>query len=115
MKIKSEYSQQRSNFFQPLFNLINEQAIAISITSIVIILILTIGKTKEPPPLYDCSSLSTETQLLLTNTINHRLDLIKESMNTALVASGFEREDMQDTIEQIMYDTRKEYCIPIKE
>ncbi len=114
MKIKSEYNSPKQGFFMPFLQVINNNFMTIAVASVIIIAILAISKTKEPPMEYNCSELSSEGRLLLKTTIDERLGLIKESMNSALNSdNGFIRDDMKDTIEKIMYDTRKEFCSPV--
>ena len=74
--------------------------------------------TTMPPVIktdYDCSKLTETERKSLSETTNTRLQLISEAMNSSLRAGSHEREDMQQTIEQIMEDTRKEFCKPMKE
>ncbi len=116
MKIKSEYSEPKQGFFVPFLQVINNNFLTIGVCSVIIVGVLAISKSKEPRINYDCSKLSAENQLMLKDTIDGRLKLIQESMNTSLKSdNGFLRDDMQETVDQIMYDTRKEFCSPIKE
>jgi len=113
MKIKSEYNTQ-NNFFDKLLELISEHFMTIAISSIIIILIVTLGSSSVNKQEYDCSSLSKEDRIALTSAVDSRLAMIKDSMNAGLKStSGFERDDMQDTIDNIMYETRKEFCVPM--
>jgi len=113
MNIKSEYKV-RNNFFDKMLKVISDQFLIIAVTTVVIILVITIGRPTTPKTVYDCSNLTKEDRVALTVAIDGRLNMIKESLNEGLKStSGFEREDMQDTIDSIMYETRKEFCAPM--
>lgn len=112
MNIKSEYKV-RNNFFDKMLKVISDHFLTISVTTVVIILVITIGRPSASKPIYDCSNLTKEDRVALTVAIDGRLNMIKESLNEGLKStSGFERDDMQDTIDTIMYETRKEFCVP---
>ena len=116
MKIKSEYSSPKQGFWIPLLQVINNNFMTLGVVLVIIIAILAISTPSAPAMEFDCSKLSAEQRLALKTSVDGRLESIKEAMNTSLKSdNGFIRGDMQDTIEQIMQDTRKEYCIPIKE
>lgn len=118
MEIKSNYTNKDDvSFFTKILMVVDRNMTAIVITVILLFVIHSIS-TADPAPkptVYDCSSLSKEKQTLLTTTINSRLALIKVSLNKGLNAGSAERSDTQETIEKIMFDTRKEFCVPIIE
>jgi len=113
MNIKSEYKA-RNNFFDKLLKVISEHFLTIAVTTVVIIIVISISRPSAALPIYDCSTLTKEDRIALTVAIDGRLNMIKESLNEGLKStSGFERDDMQDTIDTIMYETRKEFCVPM--
>lgn len=97
------------------FNLLHKNMIMFSLLLVIIFVLYVIGISIDDSndTIYDCSKLTDKQRANLNDAINYRLKLIEKSMNASFTDGYISTtEAMQDNIETIMLDTRKEFCIP---